>query len=332
MKNYVVMTSINAPTEAVRKYAEMKDWKTIMVGDKKTPAGWNYKNVTYISPEDQLKLPYSIVEKLPWNLPARANLAYLEAMREGAEFITQSDDDNIPNKRWSAFPFTGKFKTLKQDGFVNIYKHFTEKFVWPRGYPLNMILTDNKPKEIDAEHKIGAWQHLADKDTDVDAIYRLVNNDFVYFKDRKPLVLSPGTICPFNCQSTTFHKDTYVLMYLPSYITPRASDILRGLVAQPIMAHYGYSLGFTPSTVTQERNPHNYLRDFKEEILIYLHSEEIVNITKKALQEKVSMSENMLLAYEALVQAKLVPPEEIPLLKAWIKDVESVTTGKKKKK
>ena len=241
-----------------------------------------------------------------------------------SNFITQSDDDNIPNEHWGVPRFQGIFKNLEHDGFINIYKYFTDKTVWPRGLPLNKILETPRVQENKKECRVGVWQHLADKDTDVDAIYRLTSNQHIYFDQNEPLVLSTGTVSPFNCQSTTFQKDVYVLMYLPTSITPRASDIVRSLIAQPIMWQHGYLTGFTPPTVTQERNPHDYLKDFENEILIYLHAEDIFRITKNSLRDGASMSENLREAYQALINKELVPKKEMVVLEAWIKDIERI--------
>ena len=47
-------------------------------------------------------------------------------------------------------------------------------------------------------------QYLADDDPDVDAIYRLLYKDPVRFEQCEPIVLQPGTGCPFNSQNTAF--------------------------------------------------------------------------------------------------------------------------------
>ncbi|MFC1801915.1 STELLO glycosyltransferase family protein [Patescibacteria group bacterium] len=325
MKKYIVMTSINAPTKAVKKYANMKDWRVVMIGDKKTPSNWKHENIEYISPAKQKKLSYTLTKDLPWNLPSRVNIGYLYAMEQGADIITQSDDDNIPNRYWKIPNFDGNIQTIKYNGFVNIYKSFTKKFVWPRGFPLDKILESKKISEISKGSNVRIWQHLANKDTDVDAIYRLTNNTHINFSQRKPLALNKEALCPFNCQSTTFHKDVYVLLYLPSFITPRASDIVRGLIAQPLLWSIGYSLGFTSPIVTQERNPHDFMKDFKDELLIYLHSENIVKIAKKSISQKNTLSGNLLAVYKELVMSGLIPKKELVLLKSWIKDVENLS-------
>lgn len=320
MNKYLIMTSINGPTSAVEKYAAMKDCRVVMIGDKKTPENWKCNNVIYISPDQQEKLPYSIIKNLPWNIPARINIGYLYAMESGAEIITQSDDDNIPNEHWGIPDLNVNVSTIDANDFINVYKYFTTSFVWPRGFPLDKILKHKNVNEQREPSQVRVWQHLANRDTDVDAIYRLTNNEFIYFSQRSPIALKEGTVCPFNCQSTTFYKEAFLLLYLPSFISPRASDIVRGLIAQPLLWSLGLNLGFTSPTVTQERNPHNYLDDFREELLIYLESENIFNIAKNAIRLEASLPQNFFAVYQGLVDAKLVPPEELQLVEAWIDD------------
>ncbi len=57
MKKFIVTTTIQPPTEATHKFAQMKDWKLVVVGDRKTPSSEYEKiNCTYLTVEDQEKL------------------------------------------------------------------------------------------------------------------------------------------------------------------------------------------------------------------------------------------------------------------------------------
>ena len=38
MDKFIVITSIFPPTEAIEKFAKLKDWKVVLVGDIKTPS------------------------------------------------------------------------------------------------------------------------------------------------------------------------------------------------------------------------------------------------------------------------------------------------------
>ena len=56
MKKYIVTTTINEPTEAIKKFDNLKDWNLIVAGDLKTPKNYKLKNGTYLSPKDQDKI------------------------------------------------------------------------------------------------------------------------------------------------------------------------------------------------------------------------------------------------------------------------------------
>ncbi|MDQ5951324.1 MAG: hypothetical protein QG639_601 [Patescibacteria group bacterium] len=322
MKKYIVITSIFKPTEAVKKFASLKDWQLIVVGDKKTPNKWHHKNVEYLSPDLQLKSHSQFAEALPWNMYSRKNIGYLEAIQSGAEVIADTDDDNIPYTSWSnGLDFEGVFDTVETVDYYNVYNDFTSEHIWPRGYPLKKILDPVVRIKQSKQHNIGVWQGLADGDPDVDAIYRLIYNKAVIFGKREPLVLAKGTVCPFNSQNTIFIKELFPLLYLPSFVTFRFTDILRGLIAQPIMWNAGYTLGFHTADVFQQRNEHDYLVDFKSEIPCYLDVEQVIDVTKKAVSKNKSVSENLVDAYQALQKVGIVTENEVNLVQLWTKSI-----------
>ena len=55
-KNLIISTSINHPTKAIKKFDNFKNWKLIVIGDKKTPKNYKLKNGIYVSPNDQVKI------------------------------------------------------------------------------------------------------------------------------------------------------------------------------------------------------------------------------------------------------------------------------------
>ena len=169
------------------------------------------------------------------------------------------------------------FLASKNDlGWVNIYHHFSDQPIWPRGLPLRNI-NDSRDKlqwqKEKINQRIGIWQGLADEDPDVDAIYRLTSNTPCIFQKKEPVVLEKGTVCPFNSQNTAIQKELFPLLFLPSFVTFRFTDILRGIIAQPILWQHDYRLGFTEATVVQKRNEHDYFKDFESEVPMYLHTE-----------------------------------------------------------
>jgi hypothetical protein len=318
---HVVITSIFKPTEAVKKFAARDDIKVIVVGDLKTPDGWGLNGVTYISPDEQTKSCFRLTELLPWNHYSRKMVGYLAAIRSGASVIIDTDDDNIPYENWGFPNFDGSYLHCIQTNYVNIYKYFSDDHVWPRGFPLRYLQSDVNRNEVIENARVGIWQFLADDDPDVDAIYRLVSNKIVKFNIRPPIVLREGAICPINSQNTAFRKELFPLLYLPAFVNFRFTDILRGIVAQPILWRFGFRVGFGHASVRQDRNPHDFMRDFIDEFPMYRDAEEAFKVVFSAIANQHSIASALTAAYDALYKCDIVKSEELTLLDAWLYDV-----------
>jgi hypothetical protein len=327
VKNIIVITSINQPTEAVVAFAKLPEFHLVVVGDKKTPRDWSCPGTTFLSADGAETADLSLARALPYNHYCRKMLGYLHAVRAQADTIVDTDDDNIPKEGWRFPAFDGAFEQIESaPGYVNIYRYYTDKPIWPRGLPLRLI-NDKKPLPAPALAqglRVGVWQGLADEDPDVDAIYRLTSDVPCYFDERAPLVLNERVVTPFNSQNTMFRRELFPLLYLPATVTFRFTDILRSLVAQPIMWLHGYRLGFTNATVVQKRNPHDYFKDFVSEIPMYEHGEKVVQIVGDALSANESISENLRRGYAALYKNKIVEEAELNILGCWLNDLKSL--------
>lgn len=323
----IVITSIFEPTVAVESFAKLSDYSLTVVGDKKSPQGWSHPNTRFLSVADQEAAGFSLSRVLPYNHYCRKMIGYLQAIQNGAVMIVDTDDDNIPKEDWLFPAFEGRFAaTPENKGFINIYKLYTNQHIWPRGLPLQFVLDPNAQVSSAAlseqELRVGVWQGLADEDPDVDAIYRLVSNEVCYFDKKAPCVLGKGTITPYNSQNTAYRRELFPLLYLPTYVTFRFTDILRGLVAQPIMWKHGYHLGFLHATVVQKRNPHNYMKDFESEVPMFLHAEKVIELVSSVVTEAESIASNLHKAYSILHQHNIVSDNEMVTLDAWLQDID----------
>lgn len=326
MKKFAVMTSIFPPTQAVKEYCTKRDWQLIVVGDKKTPANWQHENAIYLPVDLQKEIGGALAEILPWNHYSRKLIGYLYAMKEGAQVIADVDDDNIPYSNWGEIPLEVEYDLVDHPGFVNIYQFFSDTFIWPRGLPLDKVRQPMPPLEKKIKSpKTSIWQFLANGDPDVDAIHRLLFNQIINFKEHPPIVLDKGTYSPFNSQNTLFLEDVFPLLYLPSTVTFRYTDILRGFVAQPILWAHGLRLGFASATVYQERNPHNYMKDFESEVPMYLFSEKSVQLAFESVSPDNSMIINLYKVYETLGNYGIVSEKEINILQAWNNELSSLS-------
>ncbi|HRH67286.1 MAG TPA: STELLO glycosyltransferase family protein, partial [Bacteroidia bacterium] len=180
-------------------------------------------------------------------------------------------------------------------------------------------LSDVQAKECDCPIQQG----LANENPDVDAIYRLILPLPLNFEGDVRIALGNKTWCPFNSQNTTWFREAFPLMYLPSYCSFRMTDIWRSFIAQRIAWENNWSILFHPATVWQERNMHNLMRDFSDEIPGYTNNLKIAEMLenldlKSGVQQ---LGANLHRCYEAMVGLKLVDAREIPLLEAWLHDI-----------
>jgi hypothetical protein len=307
-------------------------WEVAVAGDRKTPAGWAAPGVRFLSADDQAASGYRLARSLPWNHYARKMMGYLAAVEAGAPFIAETDDDNVPREGWGFPPFDGRYDALPPGlGFVNVYRLFTSRRVWPRGFPLNRV-TAAAPVAGPSDAAsgpvgVGIWQGLADGDPDVDAIYRLTVNAPCHFSSRPPVVLGRDTVCPLNSQNTAFRREAFALLYLPSTVPFRVTDILRGYVAQPVLWAAGLRAGFLEATVCQERNPHDLMSDFESELPLYRGAEEMFRAAAGAVSAGRAVAENLFRSYEALLRGGWVAPQELDLLSDWLHDLDRAARG-----
>ena len=334
-----VITTIQAPTPGVRSIAEnaaIQGSDVVVIGDKKSPAAWTCDATRYFSLETQRTLHFTLVKHLPLNNYARKMLGYLIAMDSGSQWIRETDDDNSPNRDFFApVPESVQGNLIRStNGWVNPYAHFTHRFIWPRGYPLTLIGADHSDIKSKETYDIPApfiLQALADGDPDVDAIYRLTSPDTseVTFINRAPLGLQEGAWCPFNSQATTWPKELFALMYLPVTCTFRMTDIWRSFVAQRLLPGLGATLVFTAATVYQDRNEHDLLADFEQEVPGYLGTERLrAELDKTEIRGgKENLFTDLWTLYQALIKAGFLTNSELPVLNAWIEDVQSLGLG-----
>lgn len=330
MKNYIVITSIFRPTAAAVAFSRQPGHELVVVGDRKSPAEWEVDGVVYLSLTTQQSLGYRIGRYVPTDHYCRKMFGYLFAIAQQVGVIIDTDDDNHPLPNWHFPDFAGHFAVMPdQLGFLNIYELYTDQKIWPRGYPLRLVGRGPSinPAEIADQHvHVGVWQGLANNDPNVDAIYRITSNRNCIFRSAGNYVLGAGSVCPFNSQNTAFSRAMFPLLYLPAFVTQRFTDIMRGLVAQPIMWAHGFRLGFTEATVEQLRNPHDIMADFESEIPMHLHAERVVDVVGEGISAHRSIAENLLEAYLSLHRKDIVKAVEVSAVEAWIADLADIAT------
>lgn len=317
MNKFIVITTINDPGKVIENFKQhLSEWKLIIVCDLKTPSfGGNHDNVEVLTVETQKKLKYKICN-LPYNHYCRKMIGYMHAIKQGAEIIYDTDDDTFCDK--ITYPdFAGEFDIIKSNThhFINALPLFNSRneYIWPRGYPLHLL---NKNQEITfnlSNADIGIWQGLINKDSDVDAIYRMTIHKEVKFLTGRPLVIDFGKYHPCNSQCTFFTKDTFQYMYLPAFVNFRFTDILRGYVAQYLMHDKNLQLGIFNNSAYQIRNEHDIYNDFIDEIPMY---------TSVPWLPSNFSGKNLFDVYNKLYYSGIVRDEELKMIENWLMDLK----------
>jgi hypothetical protein len=211
-----------------------------------------------------------------------------------ADAYTYDKKNNIlylKNKQGKHFPnencISGSNRHIKYSstsGFVNIYKLFTDKNIWPRGIPPGHQSINITPclTETPVNMDICLIQGLVNNDPDVDAHYRLnINNGpFDFEKDMGyDIVMDKYSVCPFNTQNTFWiDKTMFYAMYLPVSVTFRYTDILRGFVALYQFWKNNKTIKFTFPTAIQDRNEHDLSKDYESEVPMYNTAEKVIEL------------------------------------------------------
>ncbi len=326
----LVITSIAPDTlEVLHTYAKEcvnRNIRFICIGDTKSPANFTIEGCDFWSVERQLELDSKFAKLCPTRHYARKNIGYIIALQNGTTELVETDDDNLPREEfWHEKSKSVKAHAVKETHWINVYKYFSDSFIWPRGLPLEEL---QKPTPSLLEFPVQdvlcpIQQGLADENPDVDAVYRLTYPLPLNFKKGLSLALGNNAWSPFNSQNTYWYKEAFPLLYLPAYCSFRMTDIWRSYVAQRIAWANGWSILFHEATVWQERNAHNLLKDFEDEIPGYLNNakicSELAQLPIKGGLENIL--DDLLLCYEMLTEKGFVGKEEMPLVKAWCEDI-----------
>jgi len=327
----IVVTSVFKPGLAMRKIATgaaEAGYNLIVIGDASSPSDFALPHCDYYDLGRQHDTGLRFAAICPTHHYARKNIGYLLAIRAGASLILETDDDNLPQPSfWGARTMEAAAPVLRSAGWVNVYRYFTDALIWPRGLPLDAI---NGPlprlgPSVDAVDCL-IQQGLADGNPDVDAIYRLTLPLPQNFRRDLRVALGSGSWCPFNSQNTCWWPKSYPLLYLPAHCSFRVTDIWRSFIAQRIAWVNDWKILFREPDVLQERNPHDLMRDFQDEIPGYLQNRAICDTLEQLELQSGDdhAAENLRTCYAALVRGGWIKEDELDLLDAWIEDLRSV--------
>jgi hypothetical protein len=264
MNKFIVTTTINPPTEALKKFNAMNDWHLIVVGDLKTPHDL-YEDYDYLHPDLQKRMYPELSEAIGWNCIQRRNIGTLEAYNMGADIVALVDDDNIPYKNWGKEIYIGaesNYKTVCSDDLCvdPLSECFANSKVPPhRGFPFELDTT--RQNLYTKRNKISICDiqaNMWDGDPDIDAVSRLIFKEKVSFPYFSPFKCDQFS--PFNSQNTIISRKVIPNYFLFPFIG-RMDDIWASYYVEAL----GFKPLYCPATVYQERNAHDINVDIQNE-------------------------------------------------------------------
>lgn len=286
MKKFIITTTINNPTTATLKFCEIadnKDWIFVIVGDTKTPHDSyralekSFKNVVYLSPEQQDGLYPELSNVIGWKSIQRRNIGFVYAYEKGADLVATVDDDNIPYDTWGDDLYVGQ--EIEVDLYENITSNYFDplsptnhKDLWHRGYPIEDLLVKNNIEyKGKVKRMVLVQADFWDGDPDIDAICRLSKKPVVKFEKFDPFCTNQ--LAPFNSQNTFIHRSA-----LPHYAvlpyTGRMDDIWGGYILQ----HYKPGcVIYNKATVYQDRNLQDLVTNLENEVIGYRNTYKLLS-------------------------------------------------------
>ncbi len=267
MNKVIVTTTINRDTEALIKFAAMKDWRLVVAGDKKTPDP-GIPDYHYFSPAMQEKYDPKLSDLIGWNCIQRRNFAFLFACKElKADVIATVDDDNIPYSDWAEnLKIGNQVRCNEWNCMAPAFDPLSVTLrsnLWHRGFPLELLHEKNNHPlgAIVRNVKCDVRADLWNGEPDVDAICRLSHktSDCLFGTGGTPYTSNKPS--PFNSQNTFLSREV-----MPHYFMFPGIGRYDDIMASYHVQAQGFRVMYGGPTVVQKRNEHNIMEDLANEV------------------------------------------------------------------
>jgi hypothetical protein len=273
--------------------------------------------------------PWKCSEAIGWQTLARRNIAFLEALKWGADVIYSWDNDNIPidgaHFYWMSrfrHPVNG-IRVTGTDGWFDP----GQLLIPPtrhRGFPYDKPVSKTAYPVLSA--KVGVAAGLVIGNPDCDAVTRMASRPdigSVHILGSTGVVVDPYTWTVFNSQNTAVIRDLIPAWFMMPGVG-RHDDIYASLIVQRVARERGYHTHFGPPFTYQQRNDHNLVTDLRNEI------DGMENVVKiAALLDRIELDGESVIGdtqfiYGTLYRNGLIPGKAHVAAVAWLEDCRSV--------
>jgi len=270
VNRWIVTTTINSPTDAIRKYDALADWNLLVVGDRRTPEykldrgvylDWKYQKAEYPN-------LCSLVGSD--NTQRGRMIAFIEAHRRGAELVATIDDDCNPYPGWPGEIYVGRpdIPCVFYECNDPVFNPFAGLFEHPpRGFPpqIRNGIYHSSLRAISPLIQENFW----DGEADIDACWRVHGSKDERCGCKEPF--ASAALSPVNTQNTIIHGSVLKDHCGELPFVGHVGDVWAGYLFQ---AHHPCATIYAPATVRhwQDRTLDSVLKDLEEELFSYKHS------------------------------------------------------------
>lgn len=284
---------------------------------------------TYAIHADQ-QTDWKCSDALTWNCIARRNIAFLEALKSGADAIYSWDTDNIAIstdhfdqiEMILDHPFDGLFGSSRTGWFdagqliAPQHRH--------RGIPY-----DNVPQHhYDAvtNFKVGVAAGLVIGNPDVDATLRMEHNPEIHSISeiaRAGVLIDVNTHTVFNTQNTAVIRELVPAWFMMPGVG-RHDDLYASLIVQRVARERGYHVHFGKPLVWQQRHPHDQIVDLRAEIEGMAHIRQLADLLDHIQLVGRDVIADTRKIYETLSHCHFIPEQAVRAALLWLADCEDV--------
>ena len=291
---WIIITVFNPPFPSLINFLNIiEDWKIVAISNNnKVDKKWeelNYsKKIIYLTLEEQMKLGYSISKFLSFNSYARKNIGYLYAIQHGAKEIFEINEDIVISDLNSF-----------NENFSKIYFG---------------IRNDSKMN-----------QGLINGDPDVDSLFQKtkISNYEYNFSFIEPFLYFPGYFIPINSKNTKYLYDLFPFLVLPSTISEKISDILRGYILQYFAWRYNGCVIYLASQNYKKKNISKN-SNFIEEKNLFYNLDNYLDVLNKASNLKINEIDTFFYIIKNLVKLGFLGEKDLKIYKAYIDDLSNI--------
>jgi hypothetical protein len=309
------------------------DIRIFVAGDRKTPKE-AYELILAME-NTQISLPESghqwkCSELIGWDSIQRRSVAFLEALKWGADVIVSIDDDNVPtglnyfehHQNAIAKPHNGVI-ALNGELWFDVGS-LLQPQAKHRGFPNSRRPKNYFTHAVDV--KIGVSAGICLGDPDIDAVTRIALKPEVHQVSQ---LLEVGIACSsqvwtvFNSQNSAVLRELVPAWGMVPFVG-RMDDIYASLIVQRVMRERNLHTHFGKPFVWQSRNPHNLVKDLRGEIDGYENVERLAGLLDHIVLSGKSVIGDCRVIWDTLNHAEWMPPRSVSAMMAYIDDAESV--------